>query len=203
MGTLLLFSYALVFALAEIEIEGAHGWAERLPTWYRVTPGYARLFRRLMSNKPLTGYHAVMLPLTLVSFHLGFAFGAPWSLALELTILARYVLWVIVWDFLWFLLNPHFGWRNFRSGRIWWLGRRWLGRLPGEYVNALLTSFAIAAVHAALAHTWAPVRAHATFCAVSLACVLAVAPFAPAYGRWYAHMRRDGSDERDRAVPRP
>ena len=33
-----LFVYALLFAAVEIEIEGEHGWAERLPTWYRVTP---------------------------------------------------------------------------------------------------------------------------------------------------------------------
>ena len=54
---LFLFAYALLFALAEIEIEGAHGWAEKLPTWYRVTPRYARLFGLFLSGKPLTGYH--------------------------------------------------------------------------------------------------------------------------------------------------
>ena len=40
---LFLFGYALLFALAEIEIEGPHGWAERLPTWFRVTTPGARL----------------------------------------------------------------------------------------------------------------------------------------------------------------
>ena len=35
--TLFLFGYALLFAAVEIEIEGSHGWAERLPTWFRVT----------------------------------------------------------------------------------------------------------------------------------------------------------------------
>jgi hypothetical protein len=29
---LFLFGYALLFAAVEIEIEGSHGWAERLPT---------------------------------------------------------------------------------------------------------------------------------------------------------------------------
>ena len=41
---LFLFGYALLFALAEIEIEGAHGWAERLPTWFRVTTPGARIY---------------------------------------------------------------------------------------------------------------------------------------------------------------
>src|SRR5918911_5602389 len=98
---LLLFVYALLFALVEIEIEGPDGWAEKLPTWYRVTPGYARLFAAVLSGKPLTGYHATMLPITVLSFHLGFAFGLPWSWAAELRILAAYMVYNVVWDFLW------------------------------------------------------------------------------------------------------
>src|SRR4051794_25281248 len=72
--TLLLFLFALLFALAEIEIEGADGWAEKLPTWYRVRPWYARGLALLLSGKPLTGYHLTMLPLSVVSFHLGYLF---------------------------------------------------------------------------------------------------------------------------------
>src|SRR4051812_18615978 len=52
---LLLFGYALLFAAVEIEIEGSHGWAERLPPWFRITPWYARLYGLLMRGKPLTG----------------------------------------------------------------------------------------------------------------------------------------------------
>jgi len=37
-----LFGFALLFALVEIEIEGADGWASKLPTWYRRSPAYAR-----------------------------------------------------------------------------------------------------------------------------------------------------------------
>ena len=105
-GHAVLFLYGFLFALAEIEIEGAAGWAEALPTWYRVRPWYARCFRAAMANKPLTGYHAIMLPLTFLSFHVGFAFGQPFSLAAELTVMARYFFWIIVWDVLWFIFNP-------------------------------------------------------------------------------------------------
>ena len=53
-----LFVYALLFALVEIEIEGPYGWAERLPTWFRVTTPAARFYGLFMRGKPLTGYHA-------------------------------------------------------------------------------------------------------------------------------------------------
>ena len=130
---LFLFGYALLFALAEIEIEGAHGWAERLPTWFRVTTPGARLFGLLLSGKPLTGYHLVMFVLPLWSFHIGFVGGAPWSWAAEATTLASYLIWVATWDLLWFLLNPRYGWARFRKGEIWWHGRTWIGRFPIDY----------------------------------------------------------------------
>jgi hypothetical protein len=76
---LFLFGYALLFAAVEIEIEGPHGWAERLPTWFRITPWYARAYGILMRGKPLTGYHATMFALSVWSFHIGFVAGVPWS----------------------------------------------------------------------------------------------------------------------------
>lgn len=202
-GAALLFLYGLLFALAEIEIEGRDGWAEKLPTWYRVTPWYARVFGLLMSGKPLTGYHAVMIPLTFVSFHLGLAFGQPWSLALELQIFARYVLWTVVWDILWFLLNPAFGWRRFRPGEIWWLGRKlWIGRFPIEYWNAFLTSVGCAIVASALEGAAWVVIDHLAFFALQVVLVALAAQLAPGYARWYARMRRPDSDERHLAIRR-
>ena len=114
-----LFGYALLFAAVEIEIEGEHGWAERLPTWFRVKPLYARAYGVFMRGKPLTGYHMVMFVLPLWSFHLGFIGGVPWTWATEATVLSAYVLWVVIWDFLWFLLNPRYGWRRFRRSAPW------------------------------------------------------------------------------------
>lgn len=201
-GAVLLFFYGLLFALAEIEIEGPDGWAEKLPTWYRVTPWYARLFGRFMAGKPLTGYHAVMIPLTLVSFHLGFAFGQPWSLVLEARVLARYVLWTVVWDILWFLLNPVFGWRRFRPGQVWWLGRLWITRFPIEYWSALISSGVLATIACALAReAWVAID-HLAFIVVQVVLTVAAALLAPAYARWYHHMRRPDSDERHLAIRR-
>ncbi len=200
-GHLLLFVYAFLFAMAEIEIEGDKGWAENLPTWYRVQPWYARLFRFMMANKPLTGYHAVMLPLTFVSFHLGFAFGLPWTGAAELTILARFFFWIIVWDVLWFIYNPAFGWHRFRPGNVWWLGKRWLGPFPQEYWSGTLASFVLLAP-IALGTTSALVQ-HAWFCVVLTGLTVFSALGVRPYHRWYAHMRRPGRDERHLAIPQP
>jgi hypothetical protein len=112
-----LFGYALLFAAVEIEIEGPHGWAERLPTWFRVTPLYARVYGFAMRSKPLTGYHLVMFFLPLWSFHIGFVGGVPWTWAAEATTLSAYGVWLVIWDFLWFVLNPRFGWKRFQKPR--------------------------------------------------------------------------------------
>jgi hypothetical protein len=196
-----LFGYALLFAAVEIEIEGEHGWAERLPTWFRVTPLYARAYGLFMRGKPLTGYHLVMFVLPLWSFHLGFVSGIPWSWASEATALSAYVLWVVVWDFLWFLLNPRFGWRRFRKNQVWWHGRTWIGRFPVDYYSALVVSFLLALSAGATTRTWTGLRNHAILTAGLFALTAVTGALAPAYMRWHAHMRRPGSDERRLVLP--
>jgi hypothetical protein len=192
---LFLFAYALLFALVEIEIEGPHGWAERLPTWFRITTPVARIYGVFMRGKPLTGYHAVMFVLPLWSFHIGFFGGVPWSWAAEASTLAAYMVWVVTWDLLWFLLNPVFGWTRFRKGAVWWHGRTWIGRFPIDYWSALAATarFGVGGDGVLARH----VVLLAGFAALTVASGLA----APAYMRWYAHMRRPGSDERARCVP--
>jgi len=195
-GTLLLFAYALLFALVEIEIEGKDGWAVNLPTWFRRTPFYARVYAFLLSGKPLTGYHAVMFFIPFVSFHLGLAFGQPWSWGLEVRVLASYLVWNVAWDFLWFLLNPYFGWARFRKGEIWWHGGAWLGRLPIDYVNALWMSFLVAALPWLVRGNSMHLRRHTIFVTTMIILIALTALPVPLYRRWYRHMRRPGSDER-------
>ena len=91
----------------------------------------------MLGGKPLTGYNLLMFAATLVAFHLPFAFGAPWTAARELALLAAWVAWSALWDFLWFLLNPAYGWRRFRPGNVWWHSR-WLWRLPLDYWVAVV-----------------------------------------------------------------
>jgi hypothetical protein len=193
---LLLFGYALLFAAAEVEIEGDHGWAEALPTWYRVRPRYARVFAALSGGKPLTGYHATMLPLTFVSFHLGFVAGAPWSAGAEAATLAAYVAWLVIWDFLWFVLNPTFTWARFRKGAVWWHDGRWLGRFPAAYAGAFALSVVVAAVGAALGRDAGILVRHLSLLAGMCALTAATTWASPLYHRWHRHMRRAGADER-------
>ena len=199
---LFLFGYALLFALAEIEIEGEHGWAERLPTWFRVTTPGARLFGLILRGKPLTGYHAVMFVLPLWSFHIGFfAGGTSWSWAAEAATLSAYLVWVVTWDLLWFLLNPRYGWARFRKGEIWWHDRTWIGRFPIDYWGGLAASLAIAASASLSTGTFGVLGRHLVFSAGLAVLTLATLPLVPAYMRWHAHMRRPGSDERAIALP--
>jgi hypothetical protein len=193
---LLLFVYALLFALVEIEIEGPDGWAEKLPTWYRARPLYARVLGLFLSGKPLTGYHLMMIPVPLVSFHLGLAFGQRWSPALEAQLVAAYLVFNVVWDFLWFVLNPAFGWRRFHKGGVWWHDKLWIGRFPIDYWNGVGLSLVVAALPWALGGGREILVGQAALLAgMALLTALAMAA-APLYARWYAHMRRPGSDER-------
>jgi hypothetical protein len=196
-----LFAYALLFAFVEIEIEGEHGWAERLPTWFRITPLYARIYGLAMRGKPLTGYHLIMFFLPLWSFHIGFVGGITWTWAAEATTLSAYVAWAVIWDFLWFVLNPPFGWRRFRKTQVWWHGRTWIGRFPIDYYGALVTSLLIAASAyfstGDLKVLWNQGILVAGLAGLTVPCVL----LAPAYTRWHAHMRRPGADERRLVLP--
>ena len=204
----LLGALALVMAAVEIEIEGPYGWAEKLPTPYRVSGLPARVFGLVLGGKPLTGYNLLMFAATLLAFHLPFAFGAPWTAASELALLAAWVSWSALWDLLWFLLNPACGWRRFRRGNVWWR-RRWLWRLPLDYWVAMVASLVLAALaqaanggaagEAAPAGSgMGPLAAQAILLAAFAAWALAAGLLAPLYRRLYAHTHAAAFDERGR-----
>ena len=130
---------AFIFAKLEIEIEGPHGWAEKLPTW-RVENH--TLLDWFFGGRPLTGYHVWAFALMLFCFHMPF-FWSPgsWSLRAELRALAAYTAFWVVEDFLWFIFNPHYGWQKFRREDVLW-HKRWLFALPLDYW--LLTGIVVA-----------------------------------------------------------
>jgi len=209
----LLCILALVMAAVEIEIEGPYGWAEKLPTPYRVSGLSARLFGLVLGGKPLTGYNLLMFAATLLAFHLPFAFGASWTAARELSLLAAWVAWSALWDFLWFLLNPAYGWRRFRRGDVWW-HRRWLWRLPLDYWVAVLASLVLAALALVVGGGGAgeaapagskvgPLAAQAILLAAFAAWALAAGLLAPLYRRLYAHTHAAAFDERGRVPITP
>ncbi len=120
---------AYVFAKVEIQIEGQHGWATRLPTW-RIERH--KLLDIFFGGRPLTGYHAWMLFFMLLIFHFPAVATWTWSWPLEARMLACMIVFWILEDALWFLLNPYWGWRKFRPSDAMW-HKRWLWWLPLDY----------------------------------------------------------------------
>ena len=115
---------AFILALWEIQIEGKDGWAARLPGW-RIEKGW---LVKVTGGRPLTGYHLFMTLFLITMVHLPLFF-TPWSWRLESLLIGFYLGMVLVEDFLWFALNPHYGLKSFRKGKIWW-HRSWWGPLP-------------------------------------------------------------------------
>ena len=127
-GFVLAAAYA--FARVEIEIEGPHGWAASLPTW-RISNRWTKLF---YGNRPLTGYHLWLQLFVLVMAHAPFGLSfCPWSWSAELRIIGFVIVFFLVEDFLWFVLNPAFGIRRFRREHIWWHEPTWWWIMPRDY----------------------------------------------------------------------
>jgi hypothetical protein len=126
---LIVFMIFLAFLLAlwEIQIEGKDGWAAKLPGW-RIERGW---FIKLTGGRPITGYHLSMTLFLIALVHLPLFF-VPWSWRLECLLLGFYVGMVFLEDFLWFVLNPYYGIKNFRKGKIWW-HKPWWGPVPALY----------------------------------------------------------------------
>jgi hypothetical protein len=130
------FVIAFVLAQLEIQIEGPHGWAEKLPTWRWQTPGVLR-----WAGKPVTGYHVFLLLFILLFIHLPMMY-LGWTIEREAELLSLFFLLAVFWDFLWFVCNPHFGLARFRPGQVWWF-KSWLLGLPASYFTGLLLSMLV------------------------------------------------------------
>jgi hypothetical protein len=127
LGWVGLISY--FFAKVEIHIEGKNGWAASLPTW-RIEKHW--LLDVFWGGRPLTGYHAWVFPFILLISHLGFFLIGGWTWELELRTMGVVALFWTAEDFLWFVLNPAFGLRSFKKGRIPW-HTRWVLGMPIDY----------------------------------------------------------------------
>lgn len=191
--------FAAVIACVEIESEGRHGWAEKMPTWYRTTGFWAVLYGRLMGGKPLTGYHLFMFFFPVLLFHAHFFMGVPWSGAAELKAWAMYFAWCPLWDWYWFVLNPHYKDR-FTKEHVWWhAGSRWLfGAFPADYAVGVALSIGFGIAAGVVADDALIAVGHvATLFGFGTASLVLVAA-APAYHRWYGRMRL--RDDRDKAT---
>jgi hypothetical protein len=126
---LMAFMILLGFLLAlwEIQIEGKDGWAANSPGW-RIEKGWPV---KLFGGRPITGYHVFMTLFLVTIIHLPLFF-VSWCWRLESLLIGFYLGMLLVEDFLWFVLNPHYGIKKFRKGKIWW-HKQWLGPVPLLY----------------------------------------------------------------------
>ena len=118
--------------------------------------------------------------------------GVEWTLAGELRTLATFFALAVVWDYLWFVLNPAYTVRRFERGKVWWF------EVPGSGASRSTTTSASASRSAWRAlSAWAagdaePLRRHLWMLAGLAILVALTVLAAPLYHRWYRHMRRPG-----------
>jgi hypothetical protein len=120
---------AFFFAKAEIEIEGDAGWAANLPTW-RIEEHW--LLDAFWGGRAMTGYHAWVFSFIALFFHFPIFFLAHWSWPLEMRIIASIMLFWVMEDFLWFIINPAFGWKRFHPDLVRW-HKHWACGAPVDY----------------------------------------------------------------------
>ena len=194
--TVLLWLWAFGLGCIEIEIEGGHGWAERLPTWYLKRGRVGRVYGLVMGQRPLTGYHVFAFTIPLVILHLPFGFGLDWTWSAELTQLALFFALAVIWDYIWFVNNPAYTVRRFRRENVWWFQVPWIWRFPLDYYVGIGISIALAGAAALAASDSSPLESHLWLLA-GLFVLTALAVLAsPLYHRWYRHMRRRDADNR-------
>jgi hypothetical protein len=201
--TLILFAWAFGLAGVEIEIEGGYGWAERLPTWFRKRGLAGRVYGVAMGRRPLTGYHVYALTIPLLVLHLPFVAGVEWTLSGELRTIAIYFALAVVWDYLWFVLNPAYTVRRFERGRVWWFAVPWIWRFPLDYYVGVALSVGLAGLAAVAAGDGEPFRRQLWMLAGLAVLVALTVLAAPLFHRWYRHMRRSGADDRELTATYP
>ncbi|MEI6212296.1 MAG: hypothetical protein WCR06_11795 [bacterium] len=121
---------AILFAQAEIQIEGARGWAAGLPTWRIVDhPVLSALF----GGREVTGYHVFVFSFMAAVFHLPLFLTLRWSWRLEARVLGCLALFWIIEDALWFALNPAYGLARLSPAQAPW-HPHWLLGVPVDYL---------------------------------------------------------------------
>ena len=120
---------AFAFAKLEIQIEGTAGLAKNLPTW-RIEDHWA--LKVFFGGRVLTGYHFWALGFVLLLFHLPLFFVSDFTWTAEAEVLGGLIIFWIVEDFLWFVINPGFGISKFKREHIPW-HPRWSFGLPVDY----------------------------------------------------------------------
>jgi membrane protease YdiL (CAAX protease family) len=93
------------------------------------------------------------------------------------------------WDFLWFVLNPHFKLKKFHREKIWWHEKIiWIfGLMPWDYFLALNLSIGLIFIFNPLNQTFSE---QLTYPGVQLFLTLLTIIFSPLYHRLYWRLRK-------------
>ncbi|MBU1202893.1 hypothetical protein KKH39_02530 [Patescibacteria group bacterium] len=135
-----IFVLATVLAILEIQIEGPNGWAKNLPTWRpKGNNFFIRIYKKFMSDREVTGYHITMFSFVFLILHLPYVFGMAPSMFNWLRTISFFFIFVVLWDFLWFVLNPYHPLKTFSGDHIWW-HKKWFAGLPRDYYLSILLS---------------------------------------------------------------
>lgn len=113
--TIFIVIFAILYSILEIEIEGKSGWAENLPTQYS---GIGRL----------TYYHVIMN----ITIILVITYSTLLIKDTNLWIVLFYIIiWFLVEDFSWFVLNPYYTLDKYSRENIWWHSdQEWILKNP-------------------------------------------------------------------------
>ena len=120
---------AFFFANVEVQIEGAAGWAGALPTW-RIEHHW--LLDIFWGGRAMTGYHAWVFSFMLLVFGAPLVFMGRCSWRDAGLALAGVMTFWMVEDFLWFIVNPAWGWARFSPAHVPW-HKHWLFGVPTDY----------------------------------------------------------------------
>lgn len=121
---------ALCFAQFEIQVEGPAGWAANLPTWRVDRHPLLDIF---WGGRPLTGYHVWIFSFMALIFHLPLLIHGQPTLRLEARILGSLMVFWMMEDFFWFLLNPAYGFHKLTPESVAW-HKHWILGWPVDYV---------------------------------------------------------------------
>ncbi len=139
-----IFILALILAILEVQIEGAHGWAKNLPTW-RANPNkwYAKIYMKMMEGKEMTGYHISLFSMIFLLFHFPYASGLTWTISNEISTIIFFLFFIVVEDYLWFVVNPYFTVKDFKGDHMFW-HQKWFLKIPRDYWTAIILSILLA-----------------------------------------------------------
>jgi len=193
---LLLFILAFIFAAAEIEEEGPKAWAQGFPTWRRTKKdkGWLGKFSKHL-KRPITGYHFFFFMIPFFLFHIQFIFAAVWNIDeawtwdKELYVLSIYCSWCIIWDFLWFILNPHFTLKKFKKEFLFWYEGKWIWRISIDYLGGFFLSIIFVSLRALLDWDIRPCAEYAEIILVWILLLILTQLLSRYYHNWYWKMR--------------